>query len=172
VPTRVARAQLVAAGELSLHDAVDVLQHDAEATGLVDELGQDEVQRILAEAFADAGELGSVDVVPDIIPQPEDPDFSSEGFWRLCREADERQARRPKPIDNLPDGLRELSIGALWDRLNDPRRHGVASSTLDAAEWLVRFGSDEEWRKWFDAHTAQERKAILEHLERRRQRRK
>jgi hypothetical protein len=56
-----ARAYLFAAGEIGLHEAVDVLQHDAEATGLVDELGQDEVQRILAEAF-------DVDIVPDISP--------------------------------------------------------------------------------------------------------
>ena len=46
-----ARAQLYAAGELALHEAVDVLQATAVASGLVAELGQDEVQQIISEAF-------------------------------------------------------------------------------------------------------------------------
>jgi hypothetical protein len=37
--------------ELDLHEAVDVLQADAVASGLVHEIGQDEVQRIIASAF-------------------------------------------------------------------------------------------------------------------------
>jgi hypothetical protein len=45
-------AYLFAVGEYSLHEAVDRLQHDAEAGGLVGEFGQDSVQTILAEAFA------------------------------------------------------------------------------------------------------------------------
>ncbi len=52
----VARAQARAtlwrqAGEFDLHQAVDVLQRDAERDGLIDQVGQDEVQRIIAEAF-------------------------------------------------------------------------------------------------------------------------
>ena len=46
-----ARAILFATGEYDLHDAVDVLQTAAEASGLVDEIGQDAVQTIMAEAF-------------------------------------------------------------------------------------------------------------------------
>ena len=46
-----ARARLWQVGELSLHDAVDELQAAAERDGLVDKLGQDGVQHILAEAF-------------------------------------------------------------------------------------------------------------------------
>jgi hypothetical protein len=46
-----ARALLFAAGELDLHDAVDALQRGAVANGLVREIGQDEVQRIIAAAF-------------------------------------------------------------------------------------------------------------------------
>jgi hypothetical protein len=53
----VARAQARAtlwrqASEFDLHHAVDVLQADGERDGLVDQIGQDEVQRIIAEAFA------------------------------------------------------------------------------------------------------------------------
>lgn len=47
-----ARAVLWAAGEIDLQEAVDKLQRDAERTGLVAAIGQDEVQAIIAEAFA------------------------------------------------------------------------------------------------------------------------
>jgi hypothetical protein len=46
-----ARAALWKAGEIDRHDAVDQLQHDAEASGLVSEIGQDAVQEIMAAAF-------------------------------------------------------------------------------------------------------------------------
>jgi hypothetical protein len=51
-----ARALLFAAGEFDLHTAVDVLQADAERDGIVAAIGQDEVQRIIAEAFAAVGD--------------------------------------------------------------------------------------------------------------------
>jgi hypothetical protein len=47
-----ARAYLWSIGELTLHEAQDVLQNDAERDGLVDEIGQDGVQKILHDAFA------------------------------------------------------------------------------------------------------------------------
>jgi hypothetical protein len=46
-----ARALLFAAGQLDLHDAVDLLQADAVAKGLVVEIGLDAVQEIMAVAF-------------------------------------------------------------------------------------------------------------------------
>jgi hypothetical protein len=46
-----ARAILYAVGEFTLHEAVDKLQADAEANGLVAELRQDAVQEIIASAF-------------------------------------------------------------------------------------------------------------------------
>ena len=54
-----ARALLFISGQLSLHDAVDELQAYAEQSGLIDRLGQDEVQRIMAIAFA------AVDLPPE-----------------------------------------------------------------------------------------------------------
>jgi hypothetical protein len=51
-----ARALLFAAGEFDLHEAVDKLQVDAGRDGLVAAIGQDEVQRIITEAFAIVGE--------------------------------------------------------------------------------------------------------------------
>lgn len=46
-----ARALLWCSGYLELHDAVDVLQFWAVKVGLVNEIGQDAVQRIMADAF-------------------------------------------------------------------------------------------------------------------------
>jgi hypothetical protein len=46
-----ARAILFEASEFDLHEAVDVLQHDAERDGLVDRIGQDALQEILAYIF-------------------------------------------------------------------------------------------------------------------------
>ncbi len=47
-----ARAYLWSIGELDLQEAVDVLQHDAEHDGLIERIGQDAVQQIMADAFA------------------------------------------------------------------------------------------------------------------------
>jgi hypothetical protein len=47
-----ARAYLWWIGELTLHEAVDVLQADAERDGLIEQIGQDQIQKILAECFA------------------------------------------------------------------------------------------------------------------------
>jgi hypothetical protein len=47
-----ARALLYAAGEFDLPDAVDPLQAFAAESGLVDEIGQDAVQAILAAVFS------------------------------------------------------------------------------------------------------------------------
>jgi hypothetical protein len=46
-----ARAWLVAEGELTLPDAVDELQASAVASGIVDMIGQDQVQQLMAAAF-------------------------------------------------------------------------------------------------------------------------
>ena len=48
-----ARAILWAACEFGLHEAVDILQTAALTSGLVAQIGQDQVQRILSEAFGD-----------------------------------------------------------------------------------------------------------------------
>jgi hypothetical protein len=48
------RALLVAAGEMSLTEAVDGLQESAVETGLVEALGQDAMQAIMARHFSGA----------------------------------------------------------------------------------------------------------------------
>jgi len=69
-----ARAILYETAEISLHEAVDVLQEDAERTGLIDMVGQDAVQSILAESFAKlprAGELeAAISELADALEAP------------------------------------------------------------------------------------------------------
>jgi hypothetical protein len=121
-----AKAMLWAAGEISLHDAVDELWADAVRDGLTAKLGVDEVQQLLADAFA---------------PERED----------LPQHADVV----------VPD---ELVI-------DGERIAAVPIATLKAGEYLLRLGDRERFAKWFDRHTAQERAAILQHLEARTTRR-
>jgi hypothetical protein len=54
-----ARAILWTACEFDLHEAVDVLQADAERDGLVAALGQDRVQALMATAFHRYREAGA-----------------------------------------------------------------------------------------------------------------
>ena len=72
-----ARAHLWANGYYTLHEAIGVLLADAVETGVVDRLGQDEVQGILAAAFEpycdDAASLPPSGRVPDELPEPERP---------------------------------------------------------------------------------------------------
>jgi hypothetical protein len=132
-----ARAVLYAAREFDLHEAVDVLQAHALASGLVDEIGQDAVQAIISEPFGR---------VRNDLPGPRKsqgrPDFEFESsrtgaamssdeykglpasVAKLCREADVRRKvipfsphqRRPTPqssVEALMLVLRERGVQAL-----------------------------------------------------------
>jgi hypothetical protein len=75
-----ARAILYGAGELALHDAVDVPQADAARDGLVKLIGQDAVQAVMAEAFRPIGmaelECERAEIAaasPEPKPEPETP---------------------------------------------------------------------------------------------------
>jgi hypothetical protein len=64
---------------------------------------------------------------------------ASPGFCQLCREADRKRAAHSKHDSDLPANWHEMSVGALWDRLNDPRRWPEApQSTYDAALFELR----------------------------------
>jgi hypothetical protein len=70
-----ARATLFAAGEMTLHTAVDQLQQDAVASGLVAELGQDEIQHIMSAAFAPVRhDVGVTARDPDPVEVEREPD--------------------------------------------------------------------------------------------------
>jgi len=87
-------------------------------------------------------------------------------FAQACREADKK--RRRAPADARLKRLRRLladdvSVERAWRELNSTP--GVRIATLYAAEFLMQVGDPERWRKWFDAHSAQERAGILRHLD-------
>src|SRR5262245_50400118 len=92
------------------------------------------------------------------------PDRSM-SFAQACREADKK--RRRKPEDRRIERLRRLmvdgvSVDNAWRELNG--RPSVRLATLYAAEFLLQIGDVPRWRRWFDAHTADERAGILRHL--------
>jgi hypothetical protein len=135
-----ARAQLWYNGELSLHDAVDELWADAERDGLVAKLGAEEVQRILADAFAPLrDDLPRDDESPaDDDPPPADDDT----FAAACRKADEKQRR--KPVDQRLEFLRgllddDVSFERAFTEINSARlRNRAAEATVEALMFSLR----------------------------------
>jgi hypothetical protein len=103
-----ARATLYAAGELTLHDAVDKLEHDAERDGLVAALGQDRVQWMMTSAFAaarakpTAWDLGQAFEVIDVEADEQAPRSSRpriaastiEAMRYVAQQNDEQHLRR------------------------------------------------------------------------------
>jgi len=165
-----ARAILWACGELDLHAAVDQLQADAERSGLIAELGQDGVQRLLADAFAPHCDvLASSEDQNEEISAAE-PVAGDDTFAAVCRAADEKQWRQPR--DERLDRLRALladdvGLDRAWRELNTRAPGDVPTATLEAAEYLMREKDPARMRAWLAQHTAPERAAILQHLERR-----
>jgi hypothetical protein len=73
-----ARAHLVLAGEMDLHDAFDELQRDAERTGLVREYGQDLIQQVMAAAMQACGyRPGPPGGAPTFKPLDLEPEITS-----------------------------------------------------------------------------------------------
>lgn len=162
-----AKATLWVAGEISLHDAVDELWHEAMRDGLVAELGPDEVQWILSDAFApERDDLPWDDDVSD-----ENINFEDSTFAAACEAADEKQRRRPsdpqlEKLRRLMDG--DVSLERAWAELNTHTQGDVPTATLRTAEFLLKEKDPARMRAWLAKHSAQERAAILRHLEQRR----
>jgi hypothetical protein len=163
-----ARALLWQAGELDLHQAVDELQAAAIASGLVAELGQDEVQRLMAEAFAAVrGDLGADEKgsAEPFVPADDEYEGLSSTFAALCRAADEKQRR--KPPDPRLERLRQpmaddVSLERAYAEVSKPA--GVAESTLQAAEFLIQQNDPQRLRAWLAKHSGAERQAISLYL--------
>jgi hypothetical protein len=110
-----ARAHLWAAGEFSLHEAVDPLQQFAERSGLLAKIGQDAVQAIMAEAFAAVRrDLVSEGAKPSQAELADIPIVARHGVpsaGALQREYEARLRRRdrehgpPKSVRNLANCL-------------------------------------------------------------------
>jgi hypothetical protein len=136
-----ARALLWHCLEIDLHAAVDKLWTAAVRDGLVAKLGTDQVQRLLADAFAPVR-----DDLTKSHAATSEPEDDEDTFARACRAADEKARRRRAKAE-------------------PPPRPHAAKATLRAAEYLVRENDPERLRIWLSKHTAQERAAIRKHLE-------
>jgi hypothetical protein len=107
-----ARAVLFAANEIDLPEAVDRLQADAVRTGLVAEIGQDEVQRLMAEAFA---------AVRD--------NFSA-ACGQVPAEATRPDRAAASTIEALMLGLREHGIAAVQEPKVRPRLAALSEAQV------------------------------------------
>jgi hypothetical protein len=131
-----ARAILWSAGEYDLCQAVDVLQADAERTGLLELIGQDAVQAIMAAPFGAAR-------APQQQPPPLDDHHEPVGDY-----------------DHVSD-----EDGDDDDHDHHHGGH-VASSTIKAVEFLTKQGDRNRLRVWLAKHTRAERLAIKNHFRR------
>jgi hypothetical protein len=127
-----ARALLRAVGEIDLHPAIDELWAAAERDGLVNKLGPDEVQRILADAFAP--------VRADLLPRAEDDDDST--FAAACEAADAKQASKsPDPhLDKLRQLMAdEVTLDRAYSKIHREHFRGrAAARTVEALMLSLR----------------------------------
>ena len=153
-----ARALLWRAGELDLTTAVDELDAEAEVSGLLAAIGQDEVEAIIVAAFT---------AVP----------AGADGWTEAAAEYHAKRGKRTLIAESAGEQLallRELmaadiSLERAGDEISEARAaaHAAATATLAAAEYLIQ-QNDAAWlRQWLAQHGAQERVAILRYLEQR-----
>jgi hypothetical protein len=155
-----ARALLWRAGELDLTNAVDELDAETEVSGLLAAIGHDEVAAIIAAAFA-------------VVCEP----AVADGWTAAAVEYQAKRGKQTLIVEIEPERLarlRELMSDAVslehaaYEIAATPRAAcAVATATLAAAEYLIQQNDAERLHKWLARHSAQERAAILQHLERR-----
>jgi hypothetical protein len=181
-----ARALLWFAGELFLHDAVDVLQADAERDGLVTAIGQDAVQAIMAAAFAVVrDDLPGVDDMESVSAAPLAAPFAADLLsddqyyadlhpFTALRSAWADQRQRRKLRDARTERARTLldddvSLERAWHELNARAPGEVPISTLRAAEYLAFQQNDlQRLKDWLAPRSPEDRAAIRKHLSKRR----
>ncbi|TFV75361.1 hypothetical protein E4K64_16485 [Bradyrhizobium frederickii] len=120
-------------------DAVDCVQRHAGLWGVVDEIGQDEVQRLMSEYFA---------------PPPEVPSDYAARLIRDWEMADERD--RHRWTGELPPVQQVVVAQKL--------PHRPAQSTVDAFRYVMRVGDPERLTAWLRNHP-DDAPALLEMLE-------
>jgi hypothetical protein len=116
-------------GWITLQGAVDNVQHLAELWGMVDDVGQDEVQAEMAFAFMSADQVEpSTDYGTEIMRR-----------WELADSRDRwKHTGEPPPPPEQPAPVLH------------PYR--TPQATIDAFEYVVRLGDPETLRKWLRDH--------------------
>jgi hypothetical protein len=108
------RAILVEACLMDFHEAIDGLQADAVRDGLVDRIGQDEVQKILAAAFANVPRPGELE---DAIAAT--ADLLENYLLEVASKPPPRTAR--STIEAIIYTVRERGLAALKEPVNRER---------------------------------------------------
>jgi hypothetical protein len=142
--------------EFDLTTAVDELDAEAEVSGLLAAIGQDEVAAIIAAAFAAVCEPAVAD-----------------GWTAAAAEYHAARGKRTLIVETAPEHLAllrdllaaDISFDHALYELTEARRAAHAVATLAAAEYLIQQNDAERLRQWLVQHSAQERAAILRHLE-------
>ena len=170
-----ARAALYAVGELSLHDAFDTLQEWAERDELVAAIGQDEVQRIMSEAFAKVRDDlpgAAEDIEPPII---DDVTWFAAGWREAAREYHKSRGGRVSVVSHSDGELARLrrlladgvSLDHAWHELAKRAPGDVPLATLHTAEYLAQQKDPQRFKDWLARHTREDRATIREHLSKR-----
>jgi hypothetical protein len=93
--------------------------------------------------------------------------FGIDGVQQILAEAF-RQYREgavdPEPTTDIGKSERQISFGALWDQLNDPRSRPMPQSTIEAFRYLVRQSNPEALRAWLARRRPDERVALRKML--------
>jgi hypothetical protein len=169
-----------------LLEAVDALQAAAVELGLVGTIGQDQVQAIIADAFqpirqADERAEQAAAAISAAREQPvaggerrrTDDEYEglSTSFARACQVADARLRKR-SPLEPIAIVAKhgvptEEALQCVYERSIERRsQYGLARSTIDVAEYLVRENNPDRFQEWLMGHNPRERTAIVEHIDR------
>jgi hypothetical protein len=140
-----ARAYLVAAGEMSLHEAVDGLQAGAVDSGLVEQLDQDQVQGLMAAAFETVrGVLWDLrDDVDPIIEMGADHGVTKQSHRIVARDG----------VASAAEMQRDYERATRQERVD----HGLAPSTVAAFKYLLAQNDVEKLRLWLARRAPEER---------------
>jgi hypothetical protein len=135
-----ARALLFANWQLSLNEAIDKLESDAERNGLIKAIGQVTVQSIMAIAFAAAPQLPD-EPDPDELNDLLEADFALKAAERVKRweAADPRDNGSGAP--NLPP--------------SKPEPYRPAESTISAFWYVVGLNDLDYLKAWLRNHPAE-----------------
>jgi hypothetical protein len=145
-----ARATLWQVNELTLHEAANELQAAAERDGLVAELGQDEVQRLMAEALAAVRDDLTADISGKTNPQPAESfspssadhdDWSTPGWREAALEYHKDRGKRTLIVEIGPVRLARarrlladdgISLERAWRETKAAAEGRAAESTVEA----------------------------------------
>jgi hypothetical protein len=70
----------------------------------------------------------------------------------------------PEAGTDIGKSERQISFGALWDQLNDPRSRPTPQSTIEAFRYVIRQSNPEELRVWLARRRPDERVALRKML--------